>query len=161
MNQQRGIILGYAISESGELRKGDLVQRLDGYDNNFYTVIKVDERCVNGYYLRSRENEGELINFNRDELVKCHYSFFDYDAYFKRGVQVLLGAVKFEDILYIRAKKGNEMELGFSELDRILSEDILGMDFAGTVEERLILEDSDPYVPVATVLKYFKIVKPS
>ncbi len=159
MNYKRGIILGYEMNTQG-LNRGDMVQRLDGFDNNFYTVHTVDHSNANPYFLKSKDN-GELINFDRSELTKCHYSFFDYDAYFQRGARVFLGAVKFEDIIYVKAKKGNELELGYSELKDMGIEEILGMDFYGNLEDKIIIESSDPNLPVASVLTYFKIDRPT
>ena len=101
------------------------------------------------------------MNFARNELVKCHYGFFDYDKYFKDGKRVLLGAVSFEDITYIKAKRLNELELGYSQLNNIKIDDIMGMDFYGDIVEKQMIEDSNPDLPMASKLIYFRINKPN
>lgn len=154
----RGIILGYALEPKKDvnLKEGDLVQRLDGYDNNYYTVKKIERKNQNPYFLESKHNS-EQINFHRKELIKCHYAFFDYESYFLEGKLVRLGAVMMEDLNYVRAKKANELEIGWSQLHTIPADELLGLDFYGETIRKELLEDSDPNMPVATVLKYFKI----
>ena len=154
----RGIILGYTLPEKENinLKEGDLVQRLDGYDNNYYTIKKIDRINQNPYFLESKHNF-EQINFSRKELIKCHYAFLDYEIYFLEGQFKQLGALRLEDLNHIRAKKANELEIGWSELHTIPSDELLGLDFYGETIRKEILEDSDPNMPIATVLKYFKI----
>src|ERR1035437_2252662 len=113
-----GIILGYTVPNTAndDLQVGDLVQRLDGYDNNYYTIKKINKLVQYPYYLKSRHNS-ELVNFHRKELVKCHYAFFDYEKYFSEGKMKLLGLILLDDLNHIKAKRANELEIGWSQLD--------------------------------------------
>lgn len=157
-----GIILGYELYHESNipLKTGDLVQRLDEdeYTNHYYTIVKIDKTKAFPYYLESKEN-GELINFSREELVKCHTAFFDRDKYLEFGSKILLGSISIEDVQYIKAKKLNQLELGWSQLDKIKYEDLIGLDFSGYIQEKNIIHDSDPNFPMVDNIKYFRVNK--
>jgi hypothetical protein len=161
--QQRGVLLGYILPHhnNSKLRKDDLVQRNDGYDNNYYNIIKVDELSINAYYLESKEN-GELINFSKDELIKCHYAFFDYNSYYKERKMILLGSLSIMDLNYIKAKKAHDLDLGYNEMLNLSTSKLLGLDFNGYIENQNIIEDSDPNQQIViSKIAYFKINKPN
>lgn len=157
---KKGIILGYEIFYQLDkpLKVGDLVQRLDEdeSEDNFYTIIKIDESKDFPYYLKSKEN-GELINFCREELGKSHCAFFDHEEYVNTGAKIMLGGISIEDINYIKAKKLNELELGWSYLDKIKYEDLLGLEFDGFILEKKMILDSDANFPMEEVIKYFRV----
>lgn len=150
----KGIILAYNLYKNNKINKGDIVQRLDGYDNNIYTVEDINmDYYPNQFFLRSKDNDIS-INFSESELCRCHYAFFDYEEYFKSGNKILLGAVSNEDMLTIKSKKLIELDLGMSEIDHIKIEDIIGLDFYGDIVVKEIYHDN-----VKDVIKYFKIDK--
>lgn len=160
----KGILLAYELLHQKEMKLnvGDLVIQNDNeyYDNNYYNIEKITDNQLYCYYIKSLTN-GELMNFARNELVKCHYAFFDYDKYYKEGKRVLLGALSFDDMEYIKLKKLNDLELGYSQLNTIKVSDIIGMEFNGSIKEKTIIEDSDPNFPMSSILTYFKINKPN
>ena len=163
----KGIILGYEIVniKKDELHVGDLVNRTDGYDESFYTIIKIDPRYgkLPGYpdtamkYFLKDKKSGELINFDRMELGYCHLSFFDYDKWKKDKKKILLGSIKACDMNYIRAKVAFEQDLGYSDLHNIPLEDLIGQTFDGNVVEDHINNETTSYTSIVT---YFKINNP-
>lgn len=159
---KKGIILAYEIYHEANmpLKQGDLVQRLDEdeFTNNYYTIIKIEKNKDFPYFLHSKAN-GEFINFSREELVKCHCAFFDYESYVHNGSKILLGSISIEDIQYIKAKKLNQLEMGWSQLDKIKYEDLINLDFEGYVTEKKLIHDSDPNFPMADIIKYFRVNK--
>lgn len=150
----RGIILAYNVTDKTKLKEKDLVQRLDGYDNNYYIIENINlDYYPNQYFLKSKDND-IYINFSEDELIKCNYAFFDYNEYYKSGNKILLGAVSFSDIITIKSKKLYEFDMGISEINKITDEDIIGLDFYGSIVTKEIINDNSK-----DIIKYFKLDK--
>ena len=165
----KGIILGYEIVniKKDELHVGDLVQRTDGHDEFFYTIVKIDPRYGKlpgypdtpmKYFLKSKDND-ELINFDRMELAYCHMSFFDYHKWKTDKKKILLGQIKWCDMNYIRAKVAYKMNLGYSDLQSIPLENLIGQVFDGKVIKDEYRNETNETEIISSVL-YFKINNP-
>lgn len=163
----RGVILAYSVPMT-TLSVGDIVQPTDGYEDNIYTIAKIDPRYGKQpddddtpfkYFIASKDN-GELMNFSKDELVKMNTAFFDYDKYFKEDRIIFLGAISYMDLNYIKAKKAVELDLGYSDIKNIHMANLVGMDFYGDITNKVLSTESSADNPSNEVITYFRIDKP-
>jgi len=166
MTIKRAVLLGYSLYDfKSDLKEGDLVTFNDGYDERIYTLEKIDPRygkrlndpdtdfkyLVRGQYL----NTNQLVSYERSEISKAHIAFFDYYKYYKEGKKIILGAISNEDLMYIKAKYANELELPFSEFHIIKLSDLTELDFYGFTINQEIKSHGK-----ISVIQYFKIEKP-
>ena len=157
-----GVILGTNLCDyTNELSQGDLVVVDDGF-NDFVILEKVDPRygkqpddhdTAYKYFVRSKSS-GVLMNYARCEISKASIAFYDYTAYYTMNKKVLLGAISLEDINHIKGKYAVDLEIPFSEFNKIKMDDIIGLDFHGTIETKKI---SYKGKKKPDEVKYFKI----
>lgn len=153
-------------STSGEVKPGDLIQIDNDYDNSLYIIDHINPRFLkrandpdNPYKYFVKDDRGELLNYSRDEFRKCNIAFFDYNKWDKERIKIFLGHVNAFDLEHIKCKKLNEYEWGYADINKLTLKDLDGMEFDGYQEKKQIIEDSDPNMPVASIIHYFRVFK--
>jgi hypothetical protein len=161
-----GVILGINLYDyKTELSKGDLVTIDDGFED--YTILrKIDKRHGKRldepdtpfmYFVRSKSSN-VLMNYARNELSKASIGFFDYEAYYNHNKKILLGAIWNDDMNHIKGKFAVEYDVPFSDFHKIKLDDIIGLDFEGTITtKKLDYQVNENSKVIKTELKYFKI----
>ncbi len=163
----RGIILPYRLNNDTEIKIGDLVSDVDEY--MYYIVTHLNPRYKkeaqqddNPYNIFVKNfNSDEELNFCKEELIKLHCGFFDYDKYYRQNKKIFLGHISALDINYIKCKVANDYEYAYSELYKITDDYLLGLSFDGEIKSKEYFEESLPTMPVITKIDYFMINKPS
>jgi hypothetical protein len=168
MTIKRAVLLGYSLHDyKSELKQGDLVSINDGFEQ-IYLLDKIDPRYGKRkdepdtdfrYLVKGQYNMTQHVAYERSEISKAHLAFFDFHKYYKEGKKIFLGGISAEDLMYIKAKYANDMELGFSEFNQIQMNDLVGLDFHGSTYNKELYYDHQPGTGV-TVIQYFKIDKP-
>jgi len=165
----RGVILGINLYDyKSELIEGDLVIINDGFED--CTILeKIDRRYGKqpdepdtpfAYFVTPKPSKPNkrLVNYARDEISKATIAFFDYDAYYNHNKKILLGSVDMTQINHIKGKHAVEYDIPFSEFDKINLEDIIELDFEGTIKTKTVdYQYKEGAEIVKTKLKYFKV----
>lgn len=155
-----GIILGIDLCDyKSELKQNDLVC----IDGEFFNLEKIDPRwnkepgepdTLNKYFVRSKVN-GELMNFERNEISKSNIAIFDSKIWFDEGKKIRLGNVTPSDLRAMRAKVMYEWDLPINTIDTINDEQLLEHIFNGTIVEKEITNYENP----STKIQYFKLLE--
>lgn len=155
----KGIILGVDLKDyKSLLKESDLIF----VDDEFYNLEKIDQRwnCkegdpdnVNCYFVKSKIN-GELMNFERNEISKANISIFDSNRWFNDNIKIRLGSISQEDVRNMKFKSVIEWDIPTEKVDTLTDFDLLNLEFEGEVIEKEIYNYENP----PTLVKYFKLV---
>jgi hypothetical protein len=155
----KGIVLAIDLYDyKSELKVKDLVK----IDDIYYSIIKIDKRYNKSegeedneycYFVKSKQND-ELMNFKRNEISKCNIGIFDSLEYFKSGKKIQLGQISLEDLNNIKSKALLEWDLPYSDINNVLFDDILELEFNGYIIQK---EFTTHYDDTITLVKYFKL----
>lgn len=162
----KAIILAYPTTDSlyGTIKPGDLIQIDNDYDNSIFIIDHINPRYRknpgdpdNEYKYFVKDQNGNDINYSREEIRKCGLAFFDYRKWDQHRDLIFLGHLSALDLEHIKCKKLNEYEWGYKDMHKLTLKDIEGMIFDGYKEKKQIIEDSDPNMPMASIIHYFRV----
>lgn len=149
------VILCYNLHDKKcKLVENDLVC----IDDEYYNIVKIDPRYnmkeyepdnPNMYFVKSKIN-GDLMNFERNEVSKASLAYFYAQPYFETGKKKFICPVPItnseyqKDINYIKAKFACDWDMGLSELKQIPTEHLHELTISGFVKEhqRDVMYDS-------------------
>lgn len=163
----KAVILAYPTTDSlyGDINVGDLIQIDNDYDDSIFIIDHIDPRYRknqsdpdNPYMYFVKDQNGQDINYSREEIRKCNLAFFHYDRWDMERQLVFLGHMSALDMEHIKCKKLNEYEWGYKDINKLTLRDLEGMVFTGYQEKKQIIEDSDPNMPVASIIHYFRVL---
>lgn len=138
----KGVILAMPINNKKDtLHKGDIVY-INDWDNKVYIIKDVDPRFLKkpteddnpAMYILESEN-GEDMNFEREELTKATLGFFDADSYYTHNKYVKIGDIHPKDLRNIKFKALLEKDLHSSQINEITILDIIGLNFDGEIKK--------------------------
>ncbi len=163
----KAIILAYPTTDSlhGDINVGDLIQIDNDYDDAIFIIDHINPRYRKGhtdpdnpYMYFVKDNKGEFINYSREEIRKCNVAFFQYKRWDMERQLVFLGHISAFDMEHIKCKKLHEYEWGYNDINKLTLKDLEGMIFSGYQHKKQIIEDSDPNMPVASIIHYFRVL---
>ncbi len=147
------------------VHSGDLIQiTAEDQDSSFLAILdhinyrygKKQGEEDNKYPYFIKNHAGDLINYAQHEISRQELAWFDFNKWTESGKKIFLGHICNEDINYIIAKKLIELDMGWSERDKITSIDLIGTIHTGQIKVKQHVEHTD-YLPVMTTTKAFKL----